>query len=184
MTSAPRTHARSTLGQGTENPLVDAGRGTKRAALSPSTDDQPINALYSSTCGGRTENAENIFDEKLPYLVSTMCEYKHPEPIPFTSSRSFPDWKDAVLTVAGVSNFTEARRFMGLPGQGEPPSMDAAALAPFIRQIVLSDGFDHVRCLVRDRAGHPAAVGTVSCTKRFCFGSSTRRALLNGSRAC
>jgi stage II sporulation protein D len=39
-----------------------------------------------------------------------------------------------VLAVAKVSNFTEARRFMGLPGEGEPPAMDTATLARFIRQ--------------------------------------------------
>jgi stage II sporulation protein D len=96
--------------------------------------DQPINALYSSTCGGRTEDAENIFDEKVPYLVSTICEYKHPEPRSFSTSRSFANWKDAVLAVAGVASFTQARRFMGLPGQGEPQSNELPALAAFLRQ--------------------------------------------------
>lgn len=120
-------------GAGTEDPLASQAVMETRGVIA-TYNDRPINALYSSTCGGRTENAENIFDEKLPYLVSTLCEYKHPEPLPFASSRSFPDWKDAVLAVAGVSNFTEARRFMGLPGEGEPPSMDLNNLAAFIRQ--------------------------------------------------
>jgi stage II sporulation protein D len=52
----------------------------------------------------------------------------------FSTTRSFPDWKEAVLTVAGVSNYTEARRFMGIAGQGEPRSTDTATLATFIRQ--------------------------------------------------
>jgi len=30
---------------------------------------QPINALYTSTCGGRTEDAENIFNDAVPYLA-------------------------------------------------------------------------------------------------------------------
>jgi stage II sporulation protein D len=121
------------MGQGTEHPLTTQAVTETRGVVAVYR-DQPINALYSSTCGGRTEDAENIFDEKLPYLVSTICEYKHPEPLRFTTSRSFLDWKDAVLTVAGVSNFTDARRFMGLPGKGEPPSMETAAMARFIRQ--------------------------------------------------
>jgi stage II sporulation protein D len=120
-------------GQGSENPLSTQAVMETRGVIA-TYQDKPINALYSSTCGGRTEDAENIFDEKLPYLISTVCEYKHPQPIPFTSSRSFPDWKDAVLAVAGVSNFTEARRFMGLPGEGEPTSMELPALATFIRE--------------------------------------------------
>ena len=121
------------MGQGTENAMSTRAVMETRGVIATYR-DQPINALYSSTCGGRTEDAENIFDEKFPYLVSTICEYKHPDPIAFSTSRSFPDWKDGVLAVAGVSNFTQARRFMGLPGQGEPQSTDVAALSAFIRQ--------------------------------------------------
>jgi peptidoglycan hydrolase-like amidase len=121
------------MGQGTENPVSTQAVGETRGMIAMYR-DQAINAMYSSTCGGRTEDAENIFDEKVPYLVSTICEYKHPEPVAFTTSRSVPNWKDAVLTVAGVSNFSQARRFMGLTGQGEPQSMDTASLAAFIRQ--------------------------------------------------
>jgi len=120
-------------GQGTENPLSTQAVTDTRGLIAV-YNDQPINAMYSSTCGGRTEDAENIFEEKVPYLVSTICEYKHPEPVAFTTSRAPADWKDAVLAVAGVSNFTQARRFMGLPGQGEPQSMDTASLSTFIRQ--------------------------------------------------
>jgi stage II sporulation protein D len=63
-----------------------------------------------------------------------MCEYKHPEPLRFSTNRSFPEWNTAVLAVAGVANFAGAARFMGLPPQGEPPSVEGAALAGFIRQ--------------------------------------------------
>src|SRR5438046_1579127 len=97
-------------GQGTENPLSTQAVMETRGVIA-AYKDQPINALYSSTCGGRTEDAENIFDEKFPYLVSTICDYKHPEPLAFATSRSIADWKDAVLAVAGVSNFSQARRF-------------------------------------------------------------------------
>jgi stage II sporulation protein D len=121
------------MGEGTEHPLSTQAVVETRGVIA-TYKDQPINALYSSTCGGRTEDAENIFDEKFPYLVSTICEYKHPEPLPFSSTRSFPDWKDAVLAVAGVSNFSDTQRFMGLPGRREPASMETASLATFIRQ--------------------------------------------------
>ena len=97
-------------------------------------DGKPINALYSSTCGGRTEDAQNIFQEKVPYLVSTLCEYKHPKPLPFTSTRSMANWKAAVLAVSRVARFADAARFMGLPDRGEPPSTEPAALATFVRQ--------------------------------------------------
>jgi peptidoglycan hydrolase-like amidase len=121
------------MGQGTENPLSTQAIGETRGVIGAYR-DQPINAMYSSTCGGRTEDYANIFDARVPYLVSVMCEFKHPEPVQFTTSRSFPDWKDGVLAVASVANFSDARRFMGLPGQGEPPSLETEALARFIRQ--------------------------------------------------
>ena len=121
------------MGQGSEQPLSTQAVTETRGVIA-TYKDQPINALYSSTCGGRTEDAENIFDEKFPYLVSTLCEYKHPVPLAFSTSRSFPDWKDAVLEVAGISNFSEAQHFMGLAVRGEPASSDLTTLASFIRQ--------------------------------------------------
>jgi SpoIID/LytB domain protein len=121
------------FGTGSAQPLATTAVMETRGTIA-TYNDRPINALYSSTCGGRTEDAQEIFDERVPYLVSTMCEYKHPEPLKFSSSRSIPDWKSAVLTVAGVANYSDARRFMSLPGMGEPVSSDSAALATFIRQ--------------------------------------------------
>ena len=97
-------------------------------------DGRPINALYSSTCGGRTEDAENIFNEKVPYLVSTACEYQHPKPLPFLTTRSIADWKAGVLAVARVSTYGDAARFMGLADRGEPAADNLSDLATFIRQ--------------------------------------------------
>src|SRR5258706_154551 len=34
---------------------------------------EPINALYTSTCGGRTADAENIFNDSVPYLRGREC---------------------------------------------------------------------------------------------------------------
>jgi peptidoglycan hydrolase-like amidase len=116
----------------TEHPLATQAIVETRGTIATYA-GSPINALYSSTCGGRTEDAEHIFNEKVPYLVSTTCEYKHPD-MPFTTSRAIPDWKDAVLEVARVKTFSDAARFMGLPGRGEPASLKADALAAFIRQ--------------------------------------------------
>jgi stage II sporulation protein D len=120
------------FGAGTEDPLSSRAVAETRGVVA-TYNGQPINALYSSTCGGRTEASENIFEEKLPYLVSVMCAYKHPEPRPFTA-RPFPDFKSAVLTVAGVSNYTDLRRFLGVPGTGEPPSANLPQLAKYLRE--------------------------------------------------
>ena len=50
----------------------------------------PINALYTSTCGGRTENSENIFDFDEPYLRGVNCSLegdRHFQPFLIKSTR-------------------------------------------------------------------------------------------------
>jgi len=37
--------------------------------------EQPIDALYHSTCGGRTESASEVWGQDIPYLRSVKCEY-------------------------------------------------------------------------------------------------------------
>ena len=81
------------FGANTEDPLATRAINETRGVVA-TYDGQPINALYSSTCGGRTESAENIFEEKLPYLVSVSCEYKHPEPRTFTTTPRHPGLPD------------------------------------------------------------------------------------------
>ncbi|HSK72397.1 MAG TPA: SpoIID/LytB domain-containing protein [Pyrinomonadaceae bacterium] len=51
---------------------------------------KPITAYYTSTCGGRTEHAENIFDKGEPYLRGVECSLegkKHFEPFLIKTSR-------------------------------------------------------------------------------------------------
>ncbi|MGC2237581.1 MAG: SpoIID/LytB domain-containing protein [Pyrinomonadaceae bacterium] len=50
-----------------------------------------INALYTSTCGGRTENSENIFEYAEPYLRGVECSlegHKHFEPFMIKTVRN------------------------------------------------------------------------------------------------
>jgi stage II sporulation protein D len=125
------------FGADTEDPLATRAINETRGVVA-TYDGRPINALYSSTCGGRTESVENIFEEKLPYLVSVLCEYKHPEPRKFSTGRVISDFQSAVLTVAGVSNYSDARRFLGVGGAGEPPSTAAPQLAKYLRETFYS----------------------------------------------
>jgi len=58
---------------------------------------EPINALYTSTCGGRTEDAANIFNEDIPYLRGRECAVEGKAAFaPFTikSSRDVFEIKD------------------------------------------------------------------------------------------
>ncbi len=77
---------------------------------------EPINALYTSTCGGRTEDAENIFNQAIPYLRGRECAVEGKAAFaPFTikSSRDLFEIKDerdlvyardvALLSVNGLN---------------------------------------------------------------------------------
>src|SRR5215213_6675218 len=68
----PTTRSQVYRGLTSENPLstraVDETRG-----LVATFAGEPINALYTSTCGGRTEDSENIFNQAIPYLRGREC---------------------------------------------------------------------------------------------------------------
>jgi peptidoglycan hydrolase-like amidase len=66
-------------GFGTEHPLTNQAV-EETAGIIAGFNGGPIKALYTSTCGGHTEDAENIFsDLKLPYLKGVDC---YPEVAP------------------------------------------------------------------------------------------------------
>lgn len=119
-------------GLDTEHPLATQAVEETRGIIA-TYEGEPINALYSSTCGGRTENVENVFQQTLPYLVSTICHYRHPEPQPFSSTAEYSSWDEGLLGVAGVGGFDDAGQFLGLDPIGEPPSAEPDVLAQFIR---------------------------------------------------
>jgi stage II sporulation protein D len=68
----PTTRSQVYRGLSSENALssraVDETRG-----MVATYNGEPINALYTSTCGGRTEDAANIFNDAVPYLKSREC---------------------------------------------------------------------------------------------------------------
>lgn len=58
---------------------------------------KPINAMYTSTCGGRTENSENIFEFNEPYLRGVECSlegHSQFEPSMVKTSRENSSIKD------------------------------------------------------------------------------------------
>jgi stage II sporulation protein D len=92
----PTTRSQVYGGLSTEQPLstraVDETRG-----LVATYNNQPINALYTSTCGGRTEDAENIFNEATPYLRGRECALEgkaHFSSFIVKSSRELPEIRE------------------------------------------------------------------------------------------
>ncbi|HKP72236.1 MAG TPA: SpoIID/LytB domain-containing protein, partial [Pyrinomonadaceae bacterium] len=69
----PSTRSQVYGGLSTEHPLSTRAVEETRGVIA-TYNGEPINALYTSTCGGRTENAENIFGgEAVPYLRGREC---------------------------------------------------------------------------------------------------------------
>jgi stage II sporulation protein D len=68
----PTTRSQVYGGVNTEHPLATRAVDETRGIVA-TYGGEPINALYTSTCGGRTEDAENIFNEATPYLRGREC---------------------------------------------------------------------------------------------------------------
>ena len=109
----PTTRSQVYRGLTSETPLTTRAVDETRGIVA-TYNGEPINALYTSTCGGRTEDAENIFNEAVPYLRGRECaaEIRAPfAPFMVKSSRDLFEIKEerdlvfvrdvALLTVNG-----------------------------------------------------------------------------------
>lgn len=68
----PTTRSQVYRGLTSENPLSTRAVDETRGVIA-TYQGEPINALYTSTCGGRTEDSEKIFNDVLPYLRAHEC---------------------------------------------------------------------------------------------------------------
>ena len=68
----PTTRSQVYRGLTSENPLSTRAVDETRGIIATYA-GEPINALYTSTCGGRTEDSENIFNQAIPYLRGREC---------------------------------------------------------------------------------------------------------------
>lgn len=92
----PTTRSQVYRGLSSETSLTSRAVDETRGVIA-TYDGEPINALYTSTCGGRTEDAENIFNSPVPYLRGRECAVEGKAAFaPFTikSSRDLFDIKD------------------------------------------------------------------------------------------
>jgi stage II sporulation protein D len=112
----PTTRSQVYRGLVSENPLstraVDETRG-----MIATYDGEPINALYTSTCGGRTEDAENIFNDAVGYLKGRECAAEGRAALaPFTikTSRDPADLKEENLALARDAALLATQNFGSL----------------------------------------------------------------------
>src|SRR5437763_7958866 len=92
----PTTRAQVYRGLTSETSLTTQAVDQTRGVIA-TYNGEPINALYTSTCGGRTEDAENIFNGAIPYLRGRECAVEGKAAFaPFTikSSRDIFEIKD------------------------------------------------------------------------------------------
>lgn len=92
----PTTRSQVYRGLSSETALTSRAVDETRGTIA-TYNGEPINALYTSTCGGRTEDAENIFTDAVPYLRGRECAVEGKAAFaPFTikSSRDLFDIKD------------------------------------------------------------------------------------------
>ncbi len=83
---------------------------------------RPIDAMYTSTCGGHTEDAAVLFEDRAqPYLVGVPCAWERP--IPLTGISEPGPWVDATAFSAAV-----AREVLGLELRATPAAILARVL--------------------------------------------------------
>jgi stage II sporulation protein D len=68
----PTTRSQVYRGLTSENALSSRAVDETRGVIATYA-GEPINALYTSTCGGRTEDSEKIFNDAVPYLRAREC---------------------------------------------------------------------------------------------------------------
>jgi peptidoglycan hydrolase-like amidase len=128
-------------GLSAEDPLSNAAVESTRG-LVLAFGGRFADALFTSTCGGRTENVENVFGEPaVPYLVSVECFELASSALPGaaldgktgTRPRTGLEWRGSVLAHhvpgkrAGRSALLEtAQRWAGVAAEASPP----ASLSP------------------------------------------------------
>jgi stage II sporulation protein D len=92
----PTTRSQVYRGLSSETDLTSRAVEETRGIIA-TYNGEPINALYTSTCGGRTEDSENIFNQAVPYLRGRECAAEGKAAFaPFTirSSRDLFEIKD------------------------------------------------------------------------------------------
>ncbi len=101
-------------GQAIEHELSNAAVSTTAGEIL-TFGGEPVDALYTSTCGGRTESSENVFSEPTPYLVSRAC-FAEPRFAPITTRDTNPlPLEAAVLRALGVVGAEASRSWLREP---------------------------------------------------------------------
>ncbi len=98
----PTTRSQVYKGLSSEHPLSSRAVDETRGVVA-TFDGKPINALYTSTCGGRTEDSQYIFIDAVGYLAARECAVEGGAmlaPFIITTTREPADLKEENLELA------------------------------------------------------------------------------------
>jgi len=132
----PTTRSQVYRGLSSENPLstraVDETRG-----IIATYEGEPINALYTSTCGGRTEDSENIFNQAVPYLRGRECAgqaYSALEQFVLKTTRAVAELRDdSNVTLVRDVALLATQNFGSLPARVSDAWLTGEASAAEVR---------------------------------------------------
>lgn len=120
-------------GQGSEHPLSDRAVAETRGVVAV-YQGEPIDALYTSTSGGRTENAEYVFGTPQPYLKSVLVAPQERTARWVTTTRAWDNRQEAELRLLARDWALLAAAGFPLP---ERPTPTYCAAPATVREVTL-----------------------------------------------
>ncbi len=179
----PTTRSQVYRGLASEHSLSSRAVDDTRGIIA-TFDGQPINALYTSTCGGRTEDSQNIFIDAVSYLKGRECSAEGRAMLgsfTITTTREPADLKEQNLALArdvallSLHNFGFLRPKVGDSWLEDDSEVDEvrswlASVARLARQVAPT---------VTETVHHPPAFATALTTA--VFAESRGSTLLNNA---
>ncbi|HZI86724.1 MAG TPA: SpoIID/LytB domain-containing protein, partial [Pyrinomonadaceae bacterium] len=167
-----------------EHPLSNRAVDETRGIIA-TYNGEPINALYTSTCGGRTEDAGNIFNHPVPYLLGHECSVEGTqsfapfiikttrEPANLRDERNLPLARDAALLTINS--------FASLPSELSDSWLTSSAQVGEVRLWLASVArmSRQTAPVVTDEVNRPAAFATA--LNAAVFGESRGDTLFNNA---
>ncbi len=173
----PTTRSQVYRGLSSETSLTSQAVDQTRGVIA-TYHGEPINALYTSTCGGRTEDAENIFNEAIPYLRGRECAVEGKSAFaPFTirSARDLFEIKDE-------RDLVYAKDVALLAVNGLPLPVDKISSSWLSSHISESEARDWLNAAAR-LSRNPAFKAPDEVTKAPAFSSALMAAVYADRRA-
>lgn len=178
----PTTRSQVYRGLVSENSLSSRAVDETRGVIA-TYNGEPINALYTSTCGGRTEDAGNIFNDAVPYLKARECAAEgHAALAPFTikTTREPAELKEEQnVPLAREVALLTTQNFTSLRSKVSDAWLDAEAPVSEVRSWLASVArlAHQVAPAVTEEVNRPPAFATALSTAAF--GESRGSTLLN-----